>query len=62
MESCRNLASEALGIRALGIVHSAAQQPGFLIAIDSDLYPSSSDCTYIPIHNTYGKPKHPTSF
>jgi len=36
MESCINLASEALGVRAPGIVRSAAQQPGFLlIAIDT---------------------------
>jgi len=36
MASCINLASEALGVWAPGIVRSAAQQPGFLlIAIDT---------------------------
>ena len=31
MESCINLASKALGVRAPGIVRSAAQQPGILL-------------------------------
>jgi len=40
MESCINLASEALGVRAPGINSSAAQQPGFLlIAIDTQSTP-----------------------